>query len=123
MMRDQVIELINAGKTVTIQLDGAEVVSSKWESRSINAYRMASLYKIVVKDPILGTIYFGSFSDKLSQLGRGDKISLKVTLTGVGQATERFPDPILFAKPCTRKGDAVTIDRPVVEIANDLPNV
>ena len=123
MNKNQVIDLINSGKTVTVQLTGAEVVSVKQDYKPINRFYTGTLYKIVVKDPVLGAVYFGTFSDRLRGVDRGDKISLKVTLTGIGEASERFPDPILFAKPFTRKGDAVAIDRPVVEYANDLPNV
>lgn len=112
--RQELIDMIKSGKTVTINLTQAEVVSSKRDLKPINHYRAASLYKIVVKDPVFGSIFFSGFSDKLASIGYGDKVSLKVTVTGVGDASERYPDPILFAKPLTRKGDSVTIEKPVV---------
>jgi hypothetical protein len=123
MNRTQLIECIKNGRQVTLQLTDAEVVSIKLDYKPVNAYRVCQMYKLVVKDPLLGAVYFSSFSDKFSDISKSDKISLKVTVTGIGDASEKYPDPILFAKALTRKGDAVTIARPVVEYANDLPNV
>lgn len=106
-----------------MQLTDAKVVSSKRDVRPISHYRAGTIYKIVVVDPVFGSVFFSSFSDKLAALSVGEQVSLKVTVTGVGDPSERYPEPILFAKPITRQRDAVTIARPVVEYADDLPNV
>jgi hypothetical protein len=50
---------------------------------------------------------------------KGDKISLKVMISGIGDVSERYPDPILFAKACTKRGDSVTVLPPVAD-ENDL---
>lgn len=128
--RDKLIEYINNGQEVTIQLVDAEIVSLKEVFVQGNARRAGPRWyipskttRIVVKDPVFGTIFFSSFSDKFNTADRGDKISLKVTVTGIGSATQRYPEPMLFAKALTRQRGAVTIARPVVEPANDLPNV
>lgn len=123
MNREQIIATIKSGNTVTIQLSGAKVVSTKRDIRPIGQYRAGTIYKIVVVDPVLGSVFFSSFSDKLADINLGEQVSLKVTVTGVGDPSERYPEPILFAKPLTRQRDAITIARPVVEYASDLPNV
>jgi hypothetical protein len=123
MNRQELIDNVTSGRQVTIQLTDAEVVSTKRDLRRVNHYRAANLYKVVVVDPVFGSVFFSSFSDKIGDINRGEKVSLKVTVTGVGEPSERYPDPILFAKPLTRQRDAVTIARPVVEYASDLPNV
>ena len=112
--RNELIELIKSGKTVTINLNKAEVVFSKRDLKPINHYCVANLYKFIVKDPVFGSIFFSGFSSKLADLNLGDMISLKVTVTGVGDPSERYPDPIVFAKPHTRKGDSITVDKPIV---------
>lgn len=114
MNRTELIENVNNGRRVTIMLSGAEVVSAKKELKPINHYRCATLYKIVVKDPTYGAIYFGGFSDKLLELFSSGyntaRVSLKVTVTGVGESSDRYPDPILFAKPHLKKGDPLVVD-------------
>lgn len=96
-------------------LECADVLSIKWEPRAVNRYAVATIGKVVVKHPELGTIYFGTYSSKFDTVRKGDKISLKVMITGIGDASERYPDPILFAKACTRKGDSVTVLPPVAD--------
>lgn len=118
--RQEVIDHVKNGRTVTLVLDGADVVSIKWVPKPISHYRVATVGKIIVKHPELGTIYFGTYSSKFDNVRKGDKISLKVMISGIGDASERYPDPILFAKACTRKGDAVTV-LPTVADDSDLP--
>lgn len=117
MNRSELIDNINEGRRVTIMLDGAEIISARKELKPLSHYQCANLYKFVVKDPQYGTIYFGGFSEKLREVfltvHTGTKVSLKVTVTGVGNPTERFPDPILFAKPHLKKGDPLVVDVPV----------
>lgn len=116
MNRNELVEFVEQGRRVTIMLDRAEVVSFKKELKPINHYKCATLYKIVVKDPTFGTIYFGGFSDRLLELAShryGTLVSLKVTVTGIGTATERYPEPMLFAKPHLKKGDPLVVDFPV----------
>ena len=117
--RQEVIEHIKSGRTVTMILESADVLSIKWEPRPVNRYAVATIGKVVVKHPELGTIYFGTYSSKFDTVRKGDKISLKVMITGIGDVSQRYPDPILFAKACTRKGDAVTV-LPTVTDETDL---
>ena len=131
---------VKNGHTVTIQLKDAEVISVKdgvyypstvyhpryrsWYGRSSVSTRSGTRYlKVVVKDPELGVLFFKTYSSKLTDLCKGDKISLKVTVTGIGDATERYPDPILFAKAHTRKGDSLSIDKPIVSEPDLTVNV
>lgn len=131
MTRSDLIEKVKSGVTVTIQLQDAEVVSvtygtyfpnhynptyrRSWYGRSSVSSQSGTTYlKVVVKDPVMGAVFFKTYSSKLSDLEKGDKISLKVTVTGVGDATERYRDPIMFAKVHTRKGDSFTIAKPIV---------
>lgn len=110
--RQQMLDYLKQGREVTVELQNVEVVFVKTELRPISHYRCARLTKVIVRDVALGSIYFGGFSDKLQSINRGDKVSLKVKVTGVGDATEKYPDPILFAKPLTRKGDSVKVEAP-----------
>lgn len=120
--RAQILDLLKAGKKVTVELTGATVVFSKAEVRPLSHYRVGTLMKIIVRDETLGSIYFGGFSDKLRGISRGDKVSLKVTITGIGDASEKYPDPILFAVAQTRGRDSVKVDLPEIDTSgNDLP--
>lgn len=112
--REELIQIVKSGRNVVVNLTDAEVVSAKQEFRAIGRYATGTLYKIVAKDPVFGTVFFSSFSHKLGELARGTKVSLKVTVTGVGDASDRYPDPILFARPDTRKRDSVAIAKPIV---------
>ena len=119
--RQQMLDYLKQGREVTVELTNAQVVSVKSELRPISHYRCATLTKIIVRDEVLGSIYFGGLSDKLRSINYGNKVSLKVKVTGVGDATERYPDPILFAKPLTRKGDSVKVEAPPADTQeNDL---
>lgn len=120
MNRIELIELVKAGKTVTLNLTEATVVSVRSEIKPVNHYHGARMYKIIVNDPTFGTIYFGSFSSKVEDVYPNDKISLKVTVTGMGDASKRYPDPILFAKAHTRKGESIALVKPVVFDPTDL---
>lgn len=117
MNRDELIKLVKDGKRVVVMLNDAKVVSAKKELKPINTWHCATLYKFVVKDPVFGTVFFSGFSEKLIEIfgkGYGDiKVSLKVTVTGVGKASDRFPEPMLFAKPNLKRGDPLIIDCPV----------
>lgn len=120
--RTQILDLLKEGKKVTVELTNAEVVFSKAELRPLSHYKVGTLMKIIVRDENLGSIYFGGFSNKLRGVSRGDKVSLKVIITGVGDATEKYPDPILFAVAQTRGRDSVKVGTPEIDTSgNDLP--
>lgn len=115
MNREELIKLIKEGKRVVIMLERAEVVMCRSTPMPLkNMKGAAPLAKIIVKDPKFGTIYFSGFSDKLFQMftkdGINAQVSLKVTVTGVGDPTEKYPDVMLFAKPNLKKGDPLDID-------------
>lgn len=118
----KILDSLKAGKKVTVELTDAEVVFSKAEMRALSHYKVGTLMKIIVRDENLGSIYFGGFSNKLRGLSRGDKVSLKVTITGVGDASEKYPDPILFAVAQTRGRDSVKVGVPEIDTSGtDLP--
>lgn len=131
MKRNELISLVESGRDVTLKLVEAEIVSVKKDFIHMRpgvgpvghrfTVRTLSVTKIIVKDSELGAIYFSGFSEKLKQLYRGQKISLKVTVTGVGTPSNRYPDPILFAKPHTRRGDSVVIKDDLTEDRDNLP--
>lgn len=116
MNRDELIELIREGRRVVVMLDKAEVVMAKSHLMPVKN-TTANLAKIIVKDPVFGSIYFSGFSGKLFEMfsrnGTNAQVSLKVTVTGIGDANDRYPEPILFAKPHLKKGDPLSIDFPV----------
>lgn len=116
---------MNLYETVKYDLVDAEVLSAKIVDKNLyNSYRRITVTKIVVKDALLGCVFFQTSSDKLFDVARGDKISLSLTLTGVGTPTEKYPDPIIFAKANTRKRDSVVVNKPAAEpsaVGDDLP--
>lgn len=140
MNRPELMELVKNGKKVTLMLTDAKVVSVKtdWKvckqttapiaNASSGFYNdlkpqyghTAQLFKIVVVDPVLGAIYFSGFSEKLSRVEYGSLISLKVTVTGMGDATAKYPDPILFAKPHLRGSDTITSKPAADALAGDV---
>jgi hypothetical protein len=125
--KEQIIEILNTTeldgmairkKTVEYSLVDAEVVFAKRYTNHLfrdlsraNRGRPISGTKIIVKDPVLGSLFFQSTSDKFLGVERGDTISLVVSLTGVGTPSEKYPDPIIFAKALTRKRDSVLISK------------
>jgi hypothetical protein len=123
MNRTELIDNVKSGRRVTIMLNGAEVVSAKKDLKPINHYTCATLYKIVVKDPIYGAIFFSGFSEKMLEMFSSGynaaQVSLKVTVTGVGESSDRYPDPILFAKPHLKKGDPLVVDFPIDTTSQD----
>lgn len=112
-------------ETFPYKLVDAEVVYAQLVTKSLfNTYRTITVIKIIAKDPVLGSVFFQTSSDKLFDVARGDKISLSLTLTGVGTPTEKYPDPIIFAKANTRKRDSVVVNKPAAEpsaVGDDLP--
>lgn len=106
MNRTELMELLKQGKSVTLMLTDAKIVSLKDEWK-VCKNTTALLIKVVAVDPVLGAVYLSGFSEKLRKLEFGSLISLKVTVTGMGDATEKYPDPILFAKPHVRGSDTV----------------
>lgn len=127
MNREDVMNMVKDGKRVVIMLNKAEVVMSRSTPMVVKGVTSAMLAKIIVKDPVFGTVYFSGFSQKLFDMFEKDginaQVSLKVTVTGVGDATDKYPDPILFAKPHLKKGDPLEIDFPVdaTRMDSDLP--
>lgn len=109
MKKNEILDALKNGKTVTVNVTAAKIVWRDDVLKPINHYRSALLTKIIIADDDLGSIFFSGFSDKIACLRRGEKVSLKLTVTGVGQPSDRYPDPILFAKAHTRKNDAVTV--------------
>lgn len=122
MEKSLLVAAVKNGRNVKVALADAEIVFVKREARTLwkgsYAYGVSSYKKFIVKDPVYGSVYFSSSSDKLWNLNKGDKISLEVTFTGVGDPSERYPDPILFAKANTRKRDSVRVV-PHVDASND----
>lgn len=127
MNREDVMNMVKDGKRVVIMLNKAEVVMSRSTPMVVKGVTSAMLAKIIVKDPVFGTVYFSGFSQKLFDMFEKDginaQVSLKVTVTGMGDATDKYPDPILFAKPHLKKGDPLVIDFPVdaTQMDSDLP--
>lgn len=98
MNADKIRELVADGRTVVVMLTNATVVSVKSDFIRLRSGHITGVKKFVVKDEILGTIWFSTSSNKLWNMVEGDKITSKVTLTGMGKPTPRYPDPIMFAK-------------------------
>lgn len=127
MNREDLVKMIQEGKRVVIMLNKAEVVMSRSTPMPVKGVTSAMLAKIIVKDPIFGTVYFSGFSQKLFDMFEKDginaQVSLKVTVTGSGQPTEKYPEPMLFAKPHLKKGDPLMIDFPIdaTRMDSDLP--
>jgi hypothetical protein len=128
MNRDEVMKLVKEGKRVVIMLDRADVVMCKSTPMLIRGQmRSAMLAKLIVKDSNFGTVYFSGFSEKLFDMftkdGVNAQVSLKVTVTGVGDPNEKYPEPMLFAKPHLKKGDPLVVDFPVdaTKSDDDLP--
>ena len=127
MSRSEVIDCVKQLRKVKINLYSAKVkyvafndhtrmlsgmpMSSR-PLRSVYRTRTLRYRKIIVHDDRLGAIYFSSSSDKFNDLKPGDLITLSLTVTGVGTASTRYPEPILFAKANTRAKDSVTICKP-----------
>lgn len=125
--KSEIIEILNnteldgmsiRKKTIEYSIVDAEVVFAKsytaglFRAGRYNRGVMVRGVKVIVKDPVLGSVFFQTTSDKLYSVERGDKISLVLSLTGVGTPSEKYPDPIIFAKALTRKRDSVTISKP-----------
>lgn len=127
MNRDDLIKMIKEGKRVVIMLNKADVVMSRSHPMALKNNQVADLAKIVVKDPIFGAVYFSGFSEKLFKMfardGINAQVSLKVIVTGMGQPTDKYPEPMLFATPHLKKGDPLEIDFPVdaTQMDSDLP--
>jgi hypothetical protein len=130
--KSEIIEILNSTeldglsirkKTVEYSIVDAEVVFAKryssplFRASRFNRGMIVAGVKVIVKDPVLGSVFFQTTSDKLNDIERGDKISLVLSLTGVGTPSEKYPDPIIFAKALTRKRDGVTITKPDVAAA------
>lgn len=106
--RDKVVDVVKSGRDVTVLLRNATIVSVKSDIHRYGG--QGSLRrKIIVKDPQLGSVWFSSFSDQFSSVERGDKLTMKVTVNGVGDSTRQYPDALLFAHTNTRSNNAVTI--------------
>ena len=130
--KSEIIEILNSTEldgiairkpTIQYSITDAEVVFAKsytaglFRAGRYNRGVMVRGVKVIVKDPVLGSVFFQTTSDKLYSVERGDKISLVLSLTGVGTPSEKYPDPIIFAKALTRKRDGVTIGKPEVTAA------
>lgn len=130
--KTEIIEILNTTeldgmairkKTIEYSIVDAEVVFAKsytaglFRAGRYNRGVMVRGVKVIVKDPVLGSIFFQTTSDKLYSVERGDRISLVLSLTGVGTPSEKYPDPIIFAKALTRKRDCVHISKPGVAAA------
>lgn len=108
--REKVVDIVKAGREVTVLLRNATIVSIKSEYRRFSAYG-STQRKIIVRDPQIGAVWFSSFSGHFGAAERGDRVTLKVTVTGVGDPSFQYPDPILFAQANTRSKSAVTIHK------------
>lgn len=103
MNADKIRELVGDGRTVVVMLTNATVVSVKSDFLRLRSGHITGVKKFVVKDEILGTIWFSTSSNKLWNMVEGDKITCKATLTGMGKPTPRYPDPMMFAKVNARQ--------------------
>lgn len=127
MNRTDLMQMVKEGKRVVIMLNKADVVMSRSTPMPVKGVSSAMLAKIIVKDPVFGAVYFSGFSQKLFDMFEKDginaQVSLKVTVTGIGQPTEKYPEPMLFAKPHLKKGDPLMIDFPIdaTGMDSDLP--
>ena len=108
--KNKLMELLDNNKTITINLKDVEIIflSEELKQISMSASRAFWMTKIIVKDENLGNIFLSSFSQKFKTLSKGQKISLTVTVTGKGQPSQKYPDPLLFAKAKRGAGIAIT---------------
>lgn len=111
MDKAKLLETIRRGTEVILEVKDAEVVSIKKDVRHINKWRACTFLKFVAVDPKLGPVWFSTSADKFWNINLHDKISLKVKVTGVGDPSDKYPDPILFCKPALRGEKAVEIIR------------
>ena len=118
--RNEIIEILKSPPSldgiqmtkpaINYDLLAGEIVFAKKYYHIHNGQHIKGI-KIIVKDAVLGSVFFQTFSSRFFDVEKGDKISLTLTLTGVGEPREGFPDPIIFAKAQTRKGDSVLIQK------------
>lgn len=109
MNKSELIERINGGSSVILSLDCVKVVSIKRDVRQFNRWAMGSVLKIVAVHPEYGPIWFSTSGSKFWDINLHDTISLKVKVTGVGEPSKAYPDPILFSKPIGRGENSVKI--------------
>lgn len=107
MNRDEVIQKVQNGGRVIVQLTEADVASIKKDyfRTSRSGWAGGAYRKFVVQDPTYGTVWFASSGEWFWNLDVEDRISLKLEISGVGTPSERYPDPILFAKPLRKSRD------------------
>lgn len=120
IQREKIVDLVKAGRAVRVQLNQATIVSIKEEREKFGygitwgssiSFNTGIRKKIVVRDPQIGTVWFSSFSSKFDDVQRGDRLTLKVDVNGVGDPSEKYPEPILFAKTNTRAQNSVTVTK------------
>lgn len=124
MNKSELIERIQNGGQVIIQLKDAKVVSIKKDyfKTSRTGWAGGSYKKFIVQDPVYGTVWFCSSGDFFWNLEVEDRISLKVQASGVGTPTERYPDPILFTKPL-RKSKENTLEVVKFNASNSIESI
>lgn len=111
-MDTQTVEFhLRSGKTVKVSLDQAKVVSSKIKSVPISHYKSIRVKSLVVVDPKYGAVYISSSSDKIFNADFGDTLTGKILLTGLGEKSERYEDPIKFSKVIRGKEGEISLHK------------
>lgn len=90
-------KLSQFGFTQKVKINRAKVIKATVVPKLINHYRVRELSKLVLVDEKLGTIFISGFANDLFR-NKGALLSGIIELTGVGDATEQHPVPMLFAR-------------------------
>lgn len=85
------------GFSQKVKINKAKVIKSTTLLKAINHYRCRELAKLVLVDEKLGAIFISGFSNDLF-IERGKLVTGVIELTGIGEATEQYPEPMLFAR-------------------------
>lgn len=111
MNREQVKDILNKNKSVTLNLENVEIIFVKEELKYSEKSRSRPFWmtKVILKDSELGSVFISSFSNKFRTLHKGQKISLKVTITGIGDANSKYPDPLFFARAELNRGEGIVV--------------
>lgn len=99
------------GSTQKVRINRAKVIKATVFSKLINHYKVRDLSKLVLVDDKLGTIFISGFANDLFQ-NKGTLLSGIIELTGVGNATEQYPEPMLFARKVRGKVGTLTVEEP-----------
>ena len=84
-----------------VSLNNAKVVKRTLAPnlfKKFNEWKNVDIVKVVLLDPKLGATFISGTSTQIHNLHRDDTVSGEINITGVGDPSEKFPEPILFAK-------------------------